>query len=57
VHKKTRCQYSSSFKQEGNECETDLEQQKAYELISDLDLNSSTLAKYSRDMYECEFYD
>jgi hypothetical protein len=47
----------SDSKQESNECEADLEQQKAYELIFDLDLNSSTLAECSRERYECEFYD
>jgi hypothetical protein len=57
AHEQKQCQYGSDFEQGGNECEADLEQQKAYELISDADLNSSTLAEYSRDRYACEAYD
>jgi hypothetical protein len=57
AHEQKQCQYGSDFEQGGNECEADLEQQKAYELISDSDLNSSTLAEYSRDRYACEAYD
>jgi hypothetical protein len=49
AHEQKQCQYGSDSEQEGNECEADLEQQKAYELISDSDLNSSTLAECSRD--------
>jgi hypothetical protein len=49
AHEQKQCQYGSDSEQEGNECEADLEQQKAYELISDSDMNSSTLAECSRD--------
>jgi hypothetical protein len=56
AHEKEKCQYSSYFEQEGNECEPDLEQQQACELISYLDLNSSTFVEYSRDRSACEFY-
>jgi hypothetical protein len=56
AHEQEECQYSSYFEQEGNECEADLEQQQACEIISDSDLNSSTFAEYSRDRYACEFY-
>jgi len=57
AHEQSECQYGSDFEQEGHEYETDLEQQKACEFISDSGQNSSIFAEYSRNRYELEFYD
>jgi hypothetical protein len=57
IQQQAECQYDSDFEQEGNECETELEQQRACEFILDSDLDSSIFAEYSRDRYEPEVYD
>jgi hypothetical protein len=57
AYKQVNCQYILDLEQKSSEYEADKEQQLEGEYISDSELDSSTLAKYSRDRYACEAYD